>query len=182
MASILLFRYLCNIDGKKIYHHPCILRPPVQPEKNGLKLKVVLKWKDVFFYWKYKSLCRRWPVVKWKELLNGGVLKLQVIAVTDSLFIVSLGCFIAFPQTRYLTRSYKGITAVSTVSCIRITSLRATTRVTWYPAVSISPCACGTSSTGPSYTHSASTAGRSCSCWCRLMPVMWVCRVGNVRV
>ncbi len=25
------------------YNGPCNLRPPIQPEKNGLKLKVVLK-------------------------------------------------------------------------------------------------------------------------------------------
>ncbi len=31
------------------YSGPCILRPPVQPEKNiGLKLEVVLKWKDIY--------------------------------------------------------------------------------------------------------------------------------------
>ncbi len=27
-----------------IYSGPCILRPPIQPEKYGLKLKMVLKW------------------------------------------------------------------------------------------------------------------------------------------
>ncbi len=30
------------------YGGPCILRPPVQPAKYGLKLKVVLKWKDIY--------------------------------------------------------------------------------------------------------------------------------------
>ncbi len=30
------------------YSGPCILRPPLQPEKYGLKLKVVLKWRDVY--------------------------------------------------------------------------------------------------------------------------------------
>ncbi len=30
------------------YRGPCILRPPVQEEKYGLKLEVVLKWKDIY--------------------------------------------------------------------------------------------------------------------------------------
>ncbi len=34
-----------NISGK--YSDPCILKPPVQPEEYGLKLNVVLKWKDI---------------------------------------------------------------------------------------------------------------------------------------
>ncbi len=27
---------------------PCILRPPLQPEKYGLNLEVVLKWRDIY--------------------------------------------------------------------------------------------------------------------------------------
>ncbi len=30
------------------YSGPCILRPPLQPEKYGLKLQVVLKWRDIY--------------------------------------------------------------------------------------------------------------------------------------
>ena len=29
------------------YNGPCILRPPIQPEKCGLILKVVLIWRDI---------------------------------------------------------------------------------------------------------------------------------------
>ena len=29
------------------YSGPCILRPPLQPGKYGLKLEVVLKWRDI---------------------------------------------------------------------------------------------------------------------------------------
>ena len=31
-----------------MYSGPCILRPPLQPEKNGLKLEVVLKWRNIY--------------------------------------------------------------------------------------------------------------------------------------
>ena len=31
-----------------MYSGPCILRPPVQPEIYGLKLEVVLKWRDIY--------------------------------------------------------------------------------------------------------------------------------------
>ncbi len=31
-----------------MYSGPCHLRPPIQPAKYGLKLKVVLKWKDIY--------------------------------------------------------------------------------------------------------------------------------------
>ena len=30
-----------------MYSDPCILRPPLQPGKYGLKLEVVLKWRDI---------------------------------------------------------------------------------------------------------------------------------------
>ncbi len=30
------------------YSGPCDLRPPIQPEKYGLKLKVVLKYRDIY--------------------------------------------------------------------------------------------------------------------------------------
>ncbi len=33
---------------RQIYSGPCILRPPLQPERYGLKLKVVLKWRDIY--------------------------------------------------------------------------------------------------------------------------------------
>ncbi len=31
-----------------MYIGPCILRSPVRPEKYGLKLKVFLKWSDIY--------------------------------------------------------------------------------------------------------------------------------------
>ncbi len=30
------------------YSAPCILRPPIQPEECGLKLKVVFEWRDIY--------------------------------------------------------------------------------------------------------------------------------------
>ncbi len=30
------------------YNDPCIIRPPIQPEKYGLKLKMVLNWGDSY--------------------------------------------------------------------------------------------------------------------------------------
>ncbi len=34
--------------GTTYYSGQCILRPLVQPEKYGLKIKVVLKWEDTY--------------------------------------------------------------------------------------------------------------------------------------
>ncbi len=36
------------INIECMYSVPCILRPPLQPEKYGLKWEVVLKWKDIY--------------------------------------------------------------------------------------------------------------------------------------
>ena len=52
-----LTAYICvaskiKLINKKIfsniYNGPCILRPPIQSEKCGLKLKVVLRLKDIY--------------------------------------------------------------------------------------------------------------------------------------
>ncbi len=62
-----------NISGK--YSDPCILKPPVKPEEYGLKLEVVLKWKDIYIEnILYNSCVAGWPILKWTKLLNGGVL------------------------------------------------------------------------------------------------------------
>ncbi len=38
----------CSRHGYvSIYCGPHILRPPIQPEKGGFKLKAVLKWRDI---------------------------------------------------------------------------------------------------------------------------------------
>ncbi len=40
-----------SINKLSIYlqsESPCILRPPVQPEKCGLKLQVILKWRNIY--------------------------------------------------------------------------------------------------------------------------------------
>ncbi len=50
----LLSWWLCYKSINTCIHHlctysgPCILRPPVQPTKCGLKLKVVLKRRDIY--------------------------------------------------------------------------------------------------------------------------------------
>ena len=59
---------VCFIDSS-----PCILRPPVKRDKCGLKLKVVLKSRDIYIEnVRVVSVIR--PVLKQRELLNGGVL------------------------------------------------------------------------------------------------------------
>ena len=40
--------------GKNVYSGPYILRPPIHPEKYGLKFEVILKKKGCL-YWKYKA-------------------------------------------------------------------------------------------------------------------------------
>ncbi len=42
-----LFR-MVETKSYLVYPGPCILRPPIQPEKCALKLKVVLKWRDIY--------------------------------------------------------------------------------------------------------------------------------------
>ena len=37
-----------TVHAIHMYSGPCILRPHVQPEEYGLKLKVVLKWRDIY--------------------------------------------------------------------------------------------------------------------------------------
>ncbi len=40
---------LCHISAYSChYSGPCILRQPLQPDKYGLKLEVVLKWRDIY--------------------------------------------------------------------------------------------------------------------------------------
>ena len=36
------------VSAESEYSGPCILRPPLQPDKFGLKLEVVLKWRDIY--------------------------------------------------------------------------------------------------------------------------------------
>ena len=58
-----------------LYTGPCISRPPVQPLKCGLNLKVVLKWGGGYLFWKYKeSFGAYWSKIEGSHK-NGGVLK-----------------------------------------------------------------------------------------------------------
>ena len=50
----LSLRQLADGDVGK-YSGTCILRPPIQPEKYGLKLKAVLKCRDIYIANLYKS-------------------------------------------------------------------------------------------------------------------------------
>ena len=38
--------YINSTSGKEYYIAPCVLRPAIQPEAYGLKIKVVLKWRN----------------------------------------------------------------------------------------------------------------------------------------
>ncbi len=40
--------YLVQLYLKCMYSGPCISRPPLQPQKYGLKWEVVLKWRDIY--------------------------------------------------------------------------------------------------------------------------------------
>ena len=57
---------------------PCILRPPFQPEKYGLKLKVVLKWRDIYIETiRIVSLIAGLKIeriIKWRGLKSQGLL------------------------------------------------------------------------------------------------------------
>ncbi len=65
--AALLHVYHAHIPG--IYLGPCILRSPIDPGKYGLKFKVVLEWRDI-----YIESIRLGMVLKWRDLLSGGVL------------------------------------------------------------------------------------------------------------
>ncbi len=61
------------------YSCPCILRPPIQPEKYGFKLKVVLKWKDncienIRFVLSLIAVLKVEEFVKWRGLKSQGPL------------------------------------------------------------------------------------------------------------
>ncbi len=62
------------------YSGPCDLRPPIQPAKYGLKLKVVLKWKDIHIENIRIVLLiaglKMEGIVKWKVLKSRGLLYL----------------------------------------------------------------------------------------------------------
>ncbi len=50
------------------YSGSCILRPPIQPEKSDLKLKMVLKWKDI--YTEYRKVVLLMASLKYKRSLQ----------------------------------------------------------------------------------------------------------------
>ncbi len=66
VSGTALFLYVTNCK----YSGPCILRPPAHPVKCGLKLKVVLKWRDLYI----ENIRVMSLVLKWRKLLNRGVL------------------------------------------------------------------------------------------------------------
>ncbi len=43
-ATLIVFSFFFFL----VYSGPCDLRPPIQPTKYGLKLKVVLKYRDIY--------------------------------------------------------------------------------------------------------------------------------------
>ncbi len=61
-----------------IYSHPCILRPSLQPEKYGLELEVVLKWRYIYIEnIRMVSLIdglKMEGIVKWRGLISQGPL------------------------------------------------------------------------------------------------------------
>ncbi len=60
-TSLVQTMYICICSG------PPILRQALQPEKNGLKLKVVLKWRDIYSE-KYNSgVTDSCMVLKWNN-------------------------------------------------------------------------------------------------------------------
>ncbi len=64
------------------YSGPCILRPPIQPGKCGLKLEVVLKFKDIWIENKRMvpliAGLKMEGIVKWRGLKSQGQLYCQV--------------------------------------------------------------------------------------------------------
>ncbi len=61
-----------------IYSGPCILRPPLQPDKYGLKLEVVLKWRDIYTENIRMVILtaglKMEGIVKWRDLKSEGPL------------------------------------------------------------------------------------------------------------
>ncbi len=59
-----------------MYSGPCILRPHIQPEKYGLKMKVILKWKDIYIENMSAVIDDlKMKIPKWRESLTEVVLK-----------------------------------------------------------------------------------------------------------
>ncbi len=68
--------------------NPALLRPCVQPEKHGLKLKMVLKWRDNYVEFWFVSLIaalKMERVVKWRGLELQGPLYLMDLLNTSIL-------------------------------------------------------------------------------------------------
>ena len=61
-----------------MYSGPCILRPPLQPEKYGLKLEVVLKYRDIHIehitMLSLVASLKMKGIVKWRGLKSQGPL------------------------------------------------------------------------------------------------------------
>ncbi len=61
---------------KSSHSGPCILSPPLQPDKCGLKFEVVLKWRDILIEnIRMVSLIaglKMEDIVKWRDLNSQG--------------------------------------------------------------------------------------------------------------
>ncbi len=61
-----------------MYSAPCILRPPIHPVKYGLKLKVGLKWRDIYIenirVVSVMDYLEMQGIVKWRILKSQGPL------------------------------------------------------------------------------------------------------------
>ena len=68
------FDYHSGLASTNIILWSCIFRPTIQPEKYGLELGVVLKWRDIYIENIRVVSLIRWLILKWRELLNGWVL------------------------------------------------------------------------------------------------------------
>ncbi len=83
---------------KTKYRGHCILRPPVQPEQYGLKLKVVLKWRGI-----YIENVKVVPVMA----------NLETEVIVKWRGLKSLGTLYYFPASLFLCHEYKLMFEVS---------------------------------------------------------------------
>ncbi len=74
ISSHLLYGCSSKLHVCCVYSGPCIIRQPIQPEKYDLKFEVVLKWRDIYIENISSGFTDSQPVLKWRELLNRGVL------------------------------------------------------------------------------------------------------------
>ena len=125
-----LLRHLCEGCSRWLYSGPCILRPPLQTEKCGLKLEVVLNRRDIYtenirMASQMAGLIMK-GIVGWKGLkLQGPLYCLNLFTRYVYVFrkynwprIVATYVFSVFIEGLIILQRFKGDTQIAIELCV----------------------------------------------------------------